>query len=178
MSVQDAGARNAVEGHRAWGTLISEDYVVVHGLPLWLREDVNPEVLISPATPSRAGDGERLRIIRVDLLGLLDSSEVDLTGIRLSRPSGHPPVSSGEPGGSDRRLESADELRSAPEDVLGSPDGISVSETAELLRPVVRWEELQRLSLVEAFRMPELPTERIWICTVWGISWCRAARRP
>ena len=104
VSVQDARAADAVEGHLAWGRLVDSDYVLVHGPPDWLGRDVDPEVLIARVASGRADEVERIRIARIQLHGVLHDPASEMTGIRLDHPSGCPALGPPDGAGSERRL--------------------------------------------------------------------------
>jgi hypothetical protein len=173
VSVQDARAADAVEGHLAWGRLVDSDYVLVHGPPDWLGRDVDPEVLIARVASGRTDEVERIRIARIQLHGVLHDPASEMTGIRLDHPSGCPAQGPPDGAGSERRLATGAELCSAVDTVLGpAPAEEAPDCTEEALRPVVAWEEIRRHSIVEDCRLPAPPVERMWICTVFGRSVC------
>lgn len=172
VSVQNARAPDAVEGHLAWGRLVDSDYVLVQGPPDWLGRDVDPEVLIARVASGRTDEVERIRISRIQLHGVLHDPESEMTGIRLEHPSGCPAQGPPDGAGSERRLATGAELCSAVETALGASPVDPPDCAEDALRPVVAWEEIRRHSIVEDCRLPAPPVERMWICTVFGRSVC------
>lgn len=149
VSVQVAGARDAIEGHVAWGRLIHADCVIVHGPPWWLRRRANLEVLLAFEGPEDALQVERIRVSSMRICGINNRPELQFTCVNLMHASSAVADSVfldkifDGPGNNQEHLRAVlDVLMSGP--VLDWTKGVE-----DLLEPVVHKEEQACRPIIE-----------------------------
>jgi len=150
VSVQRTGVSDAVEGHIAWGALMSQDLVAVPGPLDWLRDDsLLFEVLVASARQDEPGFVERIRPEKVTILGVTDRPEAAAAVFRLTHPTRHQPaVKSFHRRDFEAVLASDPDVWTALEAVRAVPAGIQDFPRDQILGPVRDWEAVLRRDLV------------------------------
>ena len=92
VSIQDSRAGNAVRGHLGWGVLATSDRVLVPVALDWANRVSDLEVLLASVGPRGVGLVERVKIAKIDVVGLKQPAGNHVAVVRLSHRSIHPPV--------------------------------------------------------------------------------------
>lgn len=165
VSIQLATARDALDGHLAWGELIGPDLVVVPAPLDWLDAGAPLEVLLVSAAVRGPGLVERIKPAEITTFGLEANPAVATAAVRLAHPSRHMPAGGTvDTAALEARLATDPDLWTALESLGGVRRGIRDLPKVEVLGPVVQWETEIRRGLVKT-TVYRLPHEII-------INWC------
>jgi hypothetical protein len=167
VSIQRVPAPDPVQGHLSWGTLVDPGHVAVPGPLDWLSEP-RFEVLLASA-PYGDGIAERIPVGAVDMLGLESAPGSAAAVLELAYPSRHVPSRREvDLERLEAELAGAADVWSALERTGAVPTGVRDLPVADVLAPVVEWEQAGRAALVRG-GLGRDPGEV-------GIQWCRILR--